>query len=184
MFVTILTQLVLLVYHQAATLCDFFPFNGVRFTKPKERRIEALVNFVLMVLPPIGFWFRLEALMSFGLVYYFILFAVEGATWWAPYALGPSQKWLDIYTRVHSKTITVVPRRGFNPAPNIEHLNLMVLTLAAACMTLREFKALHPGPLAHSWIGWAVGIVLTAGTASQMVGSAKTPTNVTRANGS
>jgi hypothetical protein len=168
-------QIVLLVYHQITTLCDFFPFNGVRFTNRNERLLEALFNFVMMALPPIGFWFRWEPLMYFGAAYYFILFAVECATWWAPYFFGATQKWLDIYTRVHSKTITILPRRGHNPAPNLEHLILMVLTLVAAALTWREFRLLHPGPLPHMWIAAAIGFFPFAGTLRQMVGTAKSP---------
>ena len=169
MTIALISQLCLLAYHQVTTWSDLFPFNGVRYTKPKERIIEAIVNLLLMSLAPIGFATGYEALMKFGLVYYFVLFAIECATWWAPYAFGASKQWQEIYTRVHSRTINVLPAKHGRPRPNLEHLILMVFTLVVAVITRSEFAALHPGPLPSLWIGWAIGALLTAGTAVQMV---------------
>jgi hypothetical protein len=171
----LIMQVALFLFHQMTTLLDLFPFNGVRFTQKKERLLEAMVDLVLMALPPIAFGFRLEPLMRFGVAYYFILFAVECATWRAPYLFGASEKWLEIYERVHSKTLTPFPRRGARPVPNLEHLILMALTLLVALVTLREFKAVHPDPFQHVRIAWAIGVALTAGTASQFVGRARIP---------
>ncbi len=162
-------QLGLLTYHQTTTWFDFFPFNGVRHTKTRERAIEALVNLTLMSLAPIGFAFGIEALMRYGLLYYVVLFAVECATWWVPYLFGASAQWQEIYTRVHAQTIAVVPDRAGRPRPNLEHLILMALTIAAAVATWHEYKARHPGPLPSLWIGWTIGALLTAGTAWQMM---------------
>jgi hypothetical protein len=171
----LLAQLALLAYHQATTLCDFFPFNGARYTKRSERRVEAAVNFVLMALPPIGFGFGVRPLMMFGCAYYFILFAVECATWWAPCIWGASKAWLDVYERVHAGTLSVIPRRGARPVPNLEHLILMWMTVAAALLTLREFTVLHAGPIPHLWVAWVVGAALTLATAGRMVGRANRP---------
>ena len=77
----LICQLVLLAYHQITTIFDFYPFNGTRHYSRKEKLAEAGVNFVLMALPPIGFGFRIKALMGFGLVYYFVLFAIELIIW-------------------------------------------------------------------------------------------------------
>ena len=49
----ILCQIALLAYHQATTLIDLHPFNGVRHANRHERLIEAAVNAVLMSLAPI-----------------------------------------------------------------------------------------------------------------------------------
>jgi hypothetical protein len=175
MAILLLAQLALLAYHQATTLLDFFPFNGVRYTKRSERLAEAAVNLVLMALPPIGFGFAIRPLMMFGCAYYFILLAIECATWWAPYLLGASQEWLDVYGRVHAGTLCILPRSGRKPAPNLEHLILMAMTLATALLTLRQFTILHVGPVPHVWIAWIIGLALTAGTAWRMVGRAVGP---------
>lgn len=176
--ITLLAQITLLAYHQLTTWCDFFPFNGVRFTKIAERRAEATVNFILMALPPIGFGFHLEPLIKFGVVYYFILFAIECATWWLPYIFGPSQKWMDVYSRVHARTLRVLPSRGNNPAPNLEHLILMVLTLTAAWTTLQMFSELHSGFTTGLRVGWMIGGLVAGSTAYYMVGRATKPSPI------
>jgi hypothetical protein len=130
---------------------------------------EAIVNFVLMSLGPIGFVLGYGPLVKFGAVYYFVLFAIECATWWVPYLFGASEQWREIYARVHARTITIIPMRGGNPAPNLEHMILMVLTVTVAVLTWREFRMLHSDAFSSLWIGWVLGALLTAGTAWQMV---------------
>ena len=77
MTTVVLSQLVLLAYHQATTLFDFHPFNGARHYSKKEKLAEAGSNAVLMSLAPIGFGLHIKPLMTFGVVYYFVLFAIE-----------------------------------------------------------------------------------------------------------
>ena len=167
-------QLVLVLYHQATTLFDFFPFNGVRFYSRRETLLEAGSNLILMALPLAGFILRWPSLMKFGVVYYFILLAVECATWWAPYFLGPSPKGLEAYNRIHRQTITPLPRRGDNPAPNLEHLILMVLTVLTAVTTLIAFRSFNLAfPL--WWIGLAIGAVAVGGTVFQFCFQGRVP---------
>jgi hypothetical protein len=162
----VISQIALLLYHQVTTLFDLFPFNGIRFYSRRERFIEAAANFVPMALAATGFIWHLSGLMKFGVIYYFILFAVECATWWAPYFLGPSQKWQEAYNRIHRQTITVIPRRGDNPAPNLEHMILMALTLLTAIATFKAFRAAAV-PFQHVWIGFAIGAFMFGGTLFQ-----------------
>jgi hypothetical protein len=93
-------QLALLVYHQVTTLFDFYPFNGSRNYARHEKLAEAGVNGVLMSLPPIGFGFHIRGLMTFGVVYYFVLFSVELIIWWVPYLTEPAGRWRVIYNRL------------------------------------------------------------------------------------
>lgn len=159
-------QAALLLYHQATTWFDFFPFNGVRFYSRGETVGEAGVNLVLMGLPLAGSLLASPALLKFGVVYYFVLFAVECATWWGPYFLGASPKARETYDRIHARTIMVLPRRGANPVPNLEHLILMVLTLATAVVTLLVFRATGLA-FPPSWAGGAAILVLAGGTLYQ-----------------
>ncbi len=172
-------QLLLLVYHQTTTLCDFFPFNGVRFNSPREKLLEAGTNLILMSLPLLGFVFNKMSLMKFGVAYYFILFGVECATWWAPYFFGASPKWLEIYQRTHRQTITPLPRRGQNPAPNLEHLILMSLTLVTAIITLIAWLSLSL-PFPHWWGGLIIGIPIVSGTLFQFCFQGRNQIHVTR----
>ena len=162
-------QLLLLVYHQVTTGVDLSPFNGVRHTKVAERRLEQAVNGVLMGLGPIGFTFRIEPLIYYGVAYYFILFAVECATWWMPYLFGASDKWREVYLRVHAGTIGILPRRDIRTAPNLEHLILMMLTLATAMVTQAEFKTSHPEGYPQVWIPVLIGVVSFFGTSIQQM---------------
>lgn len=159
MLFAIICQLVLLAYHQVTTLFDFFPFNGARNYTKKEKLAEGGSNLILMSLAPIGLGFHIRGLMTFGVVYYFILFAIELIIWWIPYLTVPAGKWREIYNRLlsfatsdfekgdtlthwydayrrlHSKTITFLPVRAGRPVPNLEHTILHAWTLITALVT-------------------------------------------------
>jgi hypothetical protein len=152
-------QFGLFAYHQITTLVDLFPFNGSRNYAPKEKLLEAGVNGVLMLLPPIGFTFNIRGLMSFGVIYYFVLFAIELIIWWIPYLTVPSgrwrgiynrmlslatsdfekgdtlARWIDVYQRLHRGTIAILPTRNDRPVPNLEHIILHTWTFIAAIVT-------------------------------------------------
>jgi hypothetical protein len=160
-------QIVLLVYHQSTTLLDFFPFNGARFYSRGERIGEAGVNLVLMSLSPIGFVTRVPWMMGFGAAYYFVLLAVEIATWWVPYFFGASAKNREVYSRIHARTVQVLPQRGENPRPNLEHLILMCLTLATAIVTSMAYRVASGVPFQHWLVAMIVGAAMVSGTVYQ-----------------
>jgi hypothetical protein len=139
LIVAITLQILLLAYHQVTTQVDFFPFNGVRFYKRWEKILECATNGILMSLAPIGFAFGIGGLMWYGVVYYFVLFAEEIRVWWVPYFFGASPAWQAAYDRIHAQTIKVLPARGKNPVPNLEHTILHGLTLITALATLAAF---------------------------------------------
>jgi hypothetical protein len=168
MKLAIALQILLLFFHQATTLFDFYPFNGVRFSRRQERRAEAAFNFFLMAPAPIGFILGSPLLIRAGATFYPILFACELATWFVPYFIGASPRWEEIYSRVQGRTLMVIPRRGDNPTPNLEHLILMALTVAAAWATIVAYRSL-PGASFGGWsiaITLAVGLVMVGGVAA------------------
>jgi len=150
-----------LVYHQVTTFVDLFPFNGARFYTPAERAIEMLVNLTLMGLAITGTALGIAGLMPYAAVYYFVLFAIEIIIWWVPYFLQPQglsrrvynlllalgtsdfgpgdtlSRWLAVDERIHSKTVTLLPRKLGRITPNMEHTVLHLATLATALATLR-----------------------------------------------
>jgi hypothetical protein len=166
MIPVVLTQVVLLGYHQATTLLDLHPFNGARNYSGKEKLMEAGVNGALMSLAPVGFVFQIQPLMVFGAVYYFVLFAAELIIWWVPYLTVPSgrwrviynrllsiatshfepgdtlEHWIAIYNRLHRGTIALLPARGDRPVPNLEHTILHAWTLITALATLIGYGVL------------------------------------------
>ncbi len=161
MITALICQIVLLVYHQATTFLDLFPFNGVRNYARHERLVEMGVNAVLMGLAPLGFAFDIHALQIYGVIYYFFLFLTELLIWWVPYfvvpqgvwrrvynnalAIGTSNfepgdtltHWISIHQRLHSETITIFPRRAGRIVPNLEHTILHLWAL----VTLRAVSA-------------------------------------------
>jgi hypothetical protein len=158
-FLIVFCQVGLLVFHQVTTLVDFFPFNGSRNYSRTEKWLEAGVNGVLMLLPPLGFAFHIRGLMIFGLVYYFVLFGIELLIWWVPYLTtlsgrsrviynyllacatldfekgDPLARWQAAYNRLHRGTITFLPARSDRPVPNLEHVILHAWTLCTAIVT-------------------------------------------------
>jgi hypothetical protein len=161
--IVLVSQVVLLVYHQATTLIDLSPFNGARHYTLKERCAEAGANCILMGLAPIGYAFQIRSLMIFGVVYYFVLFAIEIIIWWIPYFSVPSGRWRRIYNRLlalgtsnfspgdtldhwlaihhrlHTDTITVLPKIPQRVVPNLEHMILHLWTAITAGITAAYF---------------------------------------------
>ncbi|HEY3754695.1 MAG TPA: hypothetical protein VGL42_00955 [Opitutaceae bacterium] len=158
-------QLTLLAYHQIFTRFDFFPFNGARFSKPTERIGEAAFNGLLMGFVPASYLFGWNVLLRYGAPYYSILFACELATWFVPYFFGASPKWQEIYSRIQARTIMVLPRRGDNPTPNLEHLILMALTLVTAIATAVAFSVLPRATPPNRWVVLGIGLVMLYGIA-------------------
>jgi hypothetical protein len=162
----IICQLVLLAYHQFTTHVDLFPFNGARHYALKEKLAEGLSNLLLMSLAPIGFIWRIHGLMIYGVIYYFVLFAMELIIWWIPYFTVPAGRWRALYNfllscatsnfeagdtlnhwcgihqRLHAGTITFLPRREQRPVPNLEHTILHAWTLITAIVTLVAWRGL------------------------------------------
>ncbi len=166
-------QIGLLAYHQFTTWCDLYPFNGSRFYTRSEKFAEATMNGVLMSLPVVGFGVGIAGLKTFGFFYYFILFAVELATWWAPYLIGPTPKWRDTFARVFSNTWHVLPGPKLRPRPNVEHLILMALTATTAWFTASTYTAENAEPYRRLWIAAIFAVVVVSGTLFQFVGRAK-----------
>lgn len=155
----VICQIVLLGYHQLTTHFDFFPFNGARNYTAKEKLAEGGSNFVLMTLAPVGFVWSIRSLMTYGVVYYYFLFAAELIIWWIPYFTVPSGRrrriynfllscatsnftggdtlthWCEVHKRLHGGTIGFLPTREDRPVPNLEHAILHVWTFVTAIAT-------------------------------------------------
>ena len=122
------------------------------------------VNGVLMSLAPIGLVFNIHGLELYGVIYYFVLFAVAIIIWWIPYwavSSGPRrrayncmlamaisdfekgdtlERWLGTHRRLHGETLTVLPLRDGRVVPNVEHMTLHGLTLVTAIATLGAYR--------------------------------------------
>jgi len=135
-------QVITLFYHQITTRFDFYPFNGVRHYSVKERRVEALVNGIVMVIAIILSITQIPALIAIsGVIWTLIMFGAI-LNWWLPYFTGreffrvsKDETWFQIYERIFSKTIHILPRIKNNPRPNLEHVILHLLILCASVLS-------------------------------------------------
>jgi hypothetical protein len=134
-FITLVTQLLLVAYHQATTLFDLYPFNNVRDYTVKERLTECLINGITMIMPFIGFYFHVAWMMMAAIIIYPALLIAEYFNWWQPYLFGASKPWQKVYDRLFRSTIIVLPAVKKNPVPNLEHLILHGLTLITCIVT-------------------------------------------------
>jgi undecaprenyl pyrophosphate phosphatase UppP len=135
-------------YFLVTTLVDLFPFNNVRGARRSEQRTEVLTNLPLMALPA-GLLGLAAALNLPALGYAAggveLVAAVGGLIlWWMPYLVGVTAPWAtagtgvtwhDLHARTYAHTVIVVPRIGDRPRPNLEHMVLHALFLAAAVCT-------------------------------------------------
>ncbi|MEV4456292.1 hypothetical protein [Microbispora sp. NPDC049633] len=146
MFVTALLLVVAAVaYFLLTTLVDFFPFNNVREAKRSEKLTEVAVNAPVMALPALLLvWAAaagLPALAYAGAALELLVVLGGLALWWLPYlagvtvpwaTAGTGESWAALHARTYAKTVIVLPRRGDRPRPNLEHMILHTLILAAA----------------------------------------------------
>ncbi|GII58477.1 hypothetical protein Pth03_68660 [Planotetraspora thailandica] len=144
-----LTALILIVFADAyfvfTTLVDVFPFNNVREAKRREKITEVAANAPVMLLPAvlllIAHAVQVEALAYAGAGLELLIVAGGLALWWLPYlagvtvpwaTAGTGESWAGLHARTYAKTVIVLPARGDRPRPNLEHMILHTLILAAA----------------------------------------------------
>ncbi|WP_285553024.1 hypothetical protein [Actinoplanes regularis] len=159
MFALALTLILATVaYHAVMTLVDLFPFNNVRDARRSEQLTEIAVNAPVMALPAI----LLAAAAAASLPWLGYLaggietLAVLGGLllWWSPYLVGVTMPWAtagtgvtwsELHSRTYAGTVIVLPRIAGRPRPNLEHMILHGLMLAAAICTFIATGALRAG---------------------------------------
>ena len=130
------------------TLVDLHPLNNIRAARRSERLSEVAVNAPILALPAVliglGAALRLPALgyVAGSLA---LLSAIAGLVlWWMPYLIGVAAPWVtagtgvtwvELHARTYAHTLIVLPRIGDRPRPNLEHMILHILFLAAAGAT-------------------------------------------------
>ncbi|WIM99482.1 hypothetical protein ACTOB_003137 [Actinoplanes oblitus] len=135
-------------YHAVMTLTDLFPFNNIRGATRSERRTEVAINAPVMALPAV--LLAVAAATSIPVLGYagavVESLAVLGGLllWWSPYLAGVTMPWAtagvgaswsELHARTYGRTVIVLPRIGDRPRPNLEHMILHALMLAAAVTT-------------------------------------------------
>ncbi|GII29242.1 hypothetical protein [Planotetraspora mira] len=149
MFTVALVLLILAdAYFVLTTLVDLFPFNNVREAKRSEQITEVSVNGPVMLVPAV--LLGVAGLTGLPVLAYAgggleLLVVLGGlALWWLPYLVGVTvpwatagtgESWAGLYARTYAKTVIVLPTRKDRPRPNLEHMILHTLILAAAICT-------------------------------------------------
>lgn len=143
-------------YHAVMTLVDLFPFNNVRGAKRSEQLTEVAVNAPVLALPAV--LLGVAAVAGWPWLGYLgaaiELVAVLGGLllWWSPYLAGVTMPWAtagagttwpELHARTYASTVIVLPRIGDRPRPNLEHMVLHGLMLAAALVTVAASHTLH-----------------------------------------
>ena len=146
MLTTAITIVVLAdAYFVITTLIDLPPLNNVTAATSKERRTEVLVNAPIMLLPAIllatAGGLRLPWLGMIGSAIELVVALSGLALWWLPYlagvtvpwaTAGAGSSWNEMHARTYAHTVIILPRIGDRPRPNLEHMILHALVLAAA----------------------------------------------------
>ena len=156
MLCTALTLILAAVaYFLVVTLVDLYPLNNVRDAKRSEQRAEVAINTPIMTLPAV--LLGLAAVLHRPVLGYSagvleLLIAAGGLIlWWMPYLVGWTAPWAtagagvtwsELHARTYASTLTVLPRIGDRPRPNVEHMILHGLILAGAICALLASPAL------------------------------------------
>ncbi|MEV4622939.1 hypothetical protein AB0J74_30025 [Asanoa sp. NPDC049573] len=130
------------------TLVDIYPLNNVRDAKPSEQRTEVAVNAPVLALPAVLLGIAAATditALAYAAGALELVFALGGlVVWWMPYLVGvpapwatsgTGVTWAELHARTYAHTVIVVPRIGERPRPNLEHMILHGLMLAAAVVT-------------------------------------------------
>lgn len=132
-------QIFTLCYHQITTRFDLFPYNGARYYSVRERRIEALVNGIIMSIAFVLSITKMPILIGVSGIIWTLILVGAVLNWWIPYVTGHeiynmsnNETWVQMYERIFSKTTQILPAIRHNPRPNLEHVILHVLILCTS----------------------------------------------------
>lgn len=124
-------QIINLAYQQIITLVDLYPFNNIRGITQAEKLVESSVNCFTMFFPVIALVSGNRILMNIAVILLALVCIGEFFTWWYPYLFGSTAWWQKQYDKKFKQTLIVLPPIKNNPIPNLEHVILHLLTLAA-----------------------------------------------------
>ncbi len=146
--VALVLILLSVAYFLVTTFVDLYPFNNVRGATRAEQRTEALINAPIMTLPAVLLGLAAATglpALGYPAAVLELLIALGGLLlWWTPYLVGVSVPWAtagadvswpQLHARTYAHTVIVLPRIGERPRPNLEHMLLHALLLAAAVTT-------------------------------------------------
>jgi hypothetical protein len=134
--VALALNMVHLSYHQLTTNVDLFPFNNIRNYTIRQRIAEVSVNLITMGFPVVAILLKNHTLTGVACWFLGFLLCGEYLSWWKAYLFGATDKWKNIYNKIHKDTIILLPPIKDNPIPNLEHCILHFLTLLTFIFTI------------------------------------------------
>lgn len=81
-------QLLTLIYHQITTRFNLYPFNGVKHYSIQERRKEALINGIIMMLAIFLSSFSNATGLVIAASIWTLILVGAIFNWWIPYFFG------------------------------------------------------------------------------------------------
>src|SRR5579872_6783895 len=131
---SLICQLILLLYFEAVEWIDIFPWNDVRQGNG-QAGLDIAIG-VVMLGAIIATVRRYRLAMSIAVVLYAVWLWLQIDTWWLAYIRGASPGWQRTYKRFFSQTVQVLPRVGNHLPPDACHLILQVLVFLALATTV------------------------------------------------
>lgn len=127
----VILQLLLLLYFEAITLLNLYPWNDLSKYTFKEKVIEATVNGAIIIFNAGLFTTKVKWLMMISIVFWFLFLLMQLLTWWMPYVTGKHLKQFPrtLYDTHFKETIKLLPPIKDHIIPDAQHNVLQFLTL-------------------------------------------------------
>jgi hypothetical protein len=118
------------LYHQAITWFDFRPFNSA-FTFSKKDRIQESITFGLILISPIlALIFQIEWMLQGSAILLGTVLMLEYSKWWKPFFGEADDTWRKYHKKHYKDTLMLFKSKKSQPAPNLEHIILHLLSIA------------------------------------------------------
>jgi hypothetical protein len=137
-------QLLLLAYWVTIETVEIFPLNDIRGRVPHYEPATALAVNLLQQIAYMAlfaarqWWPALAAALGYA-----AYLALQLWTWWVPYLFGASPDWQARHSRNFERTLKLLPSSEGHPAPDLQHMLLQLLTVAALIATARAARSLR-----------------------------------------
>jgi len=134
----VILQLLLLLYFEAITLLNLYPWNDLSKYSLREKLIEATVNGAIIIFNAVLFITKVKWLMMISVVFWFFYLLMQLLTWWIPYLTGQHLKQFPrtLYDTHFRETIKLLPPIKDHIIPDAQHNVLQILSLITLIVSM------------------------------------------------
>jgi len=140
MISAVTTPLALAVYLFIIDWVDLFPWNNVRAVPARQKLLLSLANYLLLFFIAWAYLIGIQVLMVSAFMLIIVCYGIFYiVSWWVPYFFGLSEKQQRAYEQKFAGTVTILPRIGKHPVPNVERMiagGLIALMLVSALQAM------------------------------------------------